>query len=272
MRASRLGQILFGAGFAGLGVLSLLFDDFAMVWQPVPAWVPLRAPLAYASGLVLLAGGLGMLLRRTARLATLILAANLLLWLLLLQVPRVLGQPASETSWLGFAETLSLLVGAWTLFALLAAPDRGPWPPLVAGEPGIRLARFLYGMALPLIGLSHFTSVRATASLVPAWLPFHVGFAYLIGAGHIAAGLGILLAVLPRQAATAEALMISTFTLLVWLPGVVAEPSSRLQWTALCVSTAITGAAWAVAGPLQDQPWGQIGWRPRRAAHAAGFA
>jgi uncharacterized membrane protein len=73
--------MVFAVSFAGLGVLSLISGDFALNWQPVPAWVPWRQALAYASGLALLAGGLGMRLRRTARLATLVLTINVLLWL-----------------------------------------------------------------------------------------------------------------------------------------------------------------------------------------------
>ena len=58
-----VGHILFGCGLAGLGFLSLVSGDFALNWQPVPAWVPWHENLAYASGLVLLSGGIGMVLR-----------------------------------------------------------------------------------------------------------------------------------------------------------------------------------------------------------------
>lgn len=266
MRVTRLGHWLFAVSFAGLGVLSLGSGDFALAWQPVPAWVPGRIYLAYASGLVLFAGGLGMLVERTARLATLVMTVNLLLWLLLLRLPRVAMQPTSEGMWLGFGETLVLVVGGWLLFAAQnGSPEAGL-------DSGLRVPRFLYGVALPLIGLSHFIYASDTASLVPAWLPWRMGFAYLTGAGHIAAGLGILFAVLPRLAATLEAAMISLFTLLVWVPQVAAAPASRFQWTALLVSAALTGAAWAVAGSLQGAAWGRVGWASRRAVAAPGSA
>jgi hypothetical protein len=40
----------FAVGMIGLGILALVYGDFAMVWQPVPDWVPGRMALAYASG------------------------------------------------------------------------------------------------------------------------------------------------------------------------------------------------------------------------------
>jgi uncharacterized membrane protein HdeD (DUF308 family) len=83
--------------------------------------------------------------------------------------------------------------------------------------------------------------------LVPAWLPYRTGWAYLTGAGHVAAGLGVLFSIFPRVAAFAEAAMIGVFTILVWIPAIVAAPKTRLPWTAFFISWAIASAAWVVA-------------------------
>jgi hypothetical protein len=92
--------------------------------------------------------------------------------------------------------------------------------------------------------------VKETAALVPAWLPYRVGWAYLTGAGQIACGLGVLLSILPRMAAFTEAAMLSLFTLLVWVPAIVAAPKARLPWTAFFISWAIAAAAWVVASNM----------------------
>jgi hypothetical protein len=44
--------------------------------------------------------------------------------------------------------------------------------------------------------------------------------------------------------------MVTLFTLLVWVPAVVAAPTDRLSWTALVISWAIAAAAWVVAGSI----------------------
>jgi len=63
----------------------------------------------------------------------------------------------------------------------------------------------------------------------------------------MACGLGVLLGILPRVAAWAEAGMISLFTILVWAPAIFAAPRTRLPWTAFFISWAIASGAWVVA-------------------------
>jgi uncharacterized membrane protein len=194
----------------------------------------------------MLLGGVGLLLRATAAWSARILFPYLILWLLL-KVPALLVAPQMEAVWLGFGELAVLLAGGWVLFAKLAEPRERSSLTFVTGENGIHLARILFAVSLLPIGLSHLVYVKETAELVPAWLPYRVGWAYLTGAGQMACGLGVLFSILPRVAARAEAGMISLFTLLVWGPAILAAPTTRLPWTAFFISWAIASAAWVVA-------------------------
>ncbi|HEY9140123.1 MAG TPA: DoxX family protein [Bryobacteraceae bacterium] len=256
MRVVGTGHFLFAFGLAGLGVLSLISGDFALNWQPVPAWVPWRETLAHASGILLLAGGIGMLLKRTAAPCSLVMAIYMLSWVLVLQVPRVAAAPGNVGMWLGLSESTVLMTGGWMVFASLARPADKLRMKFVTGSGGARVARLLFGAACLVLGLSHFVYADGTAGMVPAWLPDRLGFAYLTGAGHFAVGLGVLSGVLRRLAATMEASMISLFVLLVHIPGVAAAPTSRLPWTMVFVASALAGAVWAIARSLQDAPWG----------------
>jgi uncharacterized membrane protein YphA (DoxX/SURF4 family) len=240
---------LFAVGMIGLGILGLIYGDFAMVWQPVASWFPGRTALAYCAAVLMLVGGIGLLFEATVRWAIRILFPYLILWALL-KVPALVVAPQIEGVWLGFGELAVLLAGGWTLFAQLAnMPDRGIWK-FVAGENGVRAARILFGIFLIPIGLSHLMYVKETVALVPHWLPFPIGWAYLTGAGQMACGLGVLFGVLPRVAALCEAGMISVFALLVWLPRIVAAPHERLPWTAFLITWAIGSAAWVVAANM----------------------
>jgi uncharacterized membrane protein YphA (DoxX/SURF4 family) len=237
---------LFAAGMIGLGVVALIYGDFALVWQPVAAWVPGRTALAYGSGVLMLVCGVGLLFRATVAWSMRILFPYLILWALL-KVPALVVAWRIEGVWLGFGELAVLLAGGWTLFARLGrVSERSPlrW---AVGESGVRIARIFFGVWLVPIGLSHLLYVQATANFVPAWLPYRTGWAYLTGMGQMACGLGVVFGILPRVAAWAEAGMISLFTLLIWAPAIAAAPRTRLPWTAFFISWAIAAGAWVVA-------------------------
>jgi uncharacterized membrane protein len=246
-------RTLFAVGMIGLGILALIYGDFAMVWQPVAPWIPGRPALAYASGVIMLFGGIGLLFRSTVAWSIRILFPYLIVWMLL-KVPALVVAPKMEAVWLGFGELAVLMTGGWVLFATLSGVREGSPLAFLTGECGIRMARILFAVSLLPIGLSHIVYVKQTAELVPAWLPYREGWAYLTGAGQIASGLGVLFSIFPRVAATAEAGMISLFTLLVWAPAIVAAPKARLPWTAFFISWAIASAAWVVAQTSGRRP------------------
>jgi uncharacterized membrane protein len=247
VRTRGLGRAVFALALVGLGVQSLGSGDFAYVWQPVPTWVIGRPLLAYASGALLLACGAGLFWPRTLARSSLVLALYGMASMLLLHVPRIAKTPLEEAEWFGLGEIATMVAGAWILFAGAAPVPASGWRHAVGSERGVRLARLLFAFALPSFGLSHFVYAKTTAAMVPFWLPGHLAWAYLTGAAHIAAGLAILLGVVPRLAATLEALMVSVFLLTVNVPDLVRTRGGRWQWTELFVAAAIAGAAFVVA-------------------------
>lgn len=238
--------VAFAAGLIGLGILALVYGDFALVWQPVPPDLPGRSVLAYASGLLMLLGGIGMLFRDFAAWSARVLFPYLFLWLLL-KVPALVVAPKMEAVWLNFGEIAVLFAGGWIIFATLGDLRAASPFSVFAGQRNIRLATMLFGLALIPIGLSHLFYTHQTVDLIPAWLPFRTGLAELTGAVQICCGLGVLFSVLPRLAARIEAGLVSLFALLVWLPVIFASPRGRLPWTAFLITWFFAASAWVVA-------------------------
>jgi uncharacterized membrane protein YphA (DoxX/SURF4 family) len=193
---------------------------------------------------LLLVTAVGLLVPRAARLASLVLAAYLLLWVLVLELPRAVANPQVEGYWLGVGEDLTLATGGWIIFCAIAGRN----------DSSLRVARVLFGLALVPIGLSHFFYLEITVGFIPPWLPFRTFLACLTGAAHIAAGSAIAFGVVPRLAATLEAVMESLFTLIVWVTAVITAPTNREGWVNLFISTALSAAAWAVAESFRQQP------------------
>jgi uncharacterized membrane protein len=242
-RSARAPLILFATGLIALGVLVFVFHDFAEVWQPAAAWSRGHTALAYLSGVIMLLCGIGLLIERASGLSVRILLPFLLIGLLL-QLSVAVRPPLVEANWEGAAEIAILLSGALILFG-----SRSP-NALATDGTWLLVARFLFGVALLPIGLSHFSYIKDTSALVPAWLPFRTGWVYLTGTAHIAAGLGVLFSVVPRLAAMLEAAMLGAFTILVWAPKLFAAPTSRLVWTEFFISWAVTAAVWLVADSI----------------------
>jgi uncharacterized membrane protein len=247
MRIASAGHVVFAAIMIVLGVIGLIKGDFIGPWEPVPKSTFAREVLASLCALTSLVCGAGLLWQRAATLAARVLLAFLLFWLLRFRVPLVFRTPTAEVSYEGCGEILVIIAGVWVLYAWFAADWDRRHLGFAIGEPGLRTARVLYGLALIPLGLAHFAYAKETAALVPGWLPAHVPFAYMTGGAYLAAGLAVLFGVCARLAAALSALQMGVFTLLVWVPIVAAGHPDASQLSETIISAALTAAAWMVA-------------------------
>ena len=228
----------FALGAILLGAVNIWSRDFALQWQPVPPGFPLRVPLAYVSGSLLIIGGVAILGKQYARQGALLLAAAYTLWLLILHGPILASKPGDLGTWNGIAEVVFMICGAITLYAAAA---------------GKLTARFAHGVCIAAglsalaFGATHFKYVEFVAALVPAWLPpSQIFWAFATGVGHLVAGLALLSGIKTALGATFLALMMALFVLLVHLPRVIASPDEHLEWIMLGVALSLSGSAWAI--------------------------
>lgn len=254
----RTARILFALGMMSVGVLTLVFGYDVLLFGPVSAaWIPWLTAIGYASGVLMVGTGAGLMLERSAPVATRILVSFLLVWTLS-RIPVVISDPGREISWFAVGEIAVLAAAAIVLFTTLVELRAGSSLQRVTREHGLRAARLLFALSVLTFGLSHFFEFAArTVSLVPAWLPFRAEWAHLAGAAQIAAGLGVLLSINPRLAAAMEASLLSVFTLLVWVPAVVTNPKLHSNWGEFLFTFALAGAAWVVtesyAGSMSER-------------------
>jgi uncharacterized membrane protein YphA (DoxX/SURF4 family) len=241
---ARVGCSLIGLAAVALGIQSVWLRIYVGRLQPVPDWVPGHDVIAVATGLFLLAAGLCLVSGKWARLAATALAAMLLLWVVVLHLPRTFRVPAA---WLGTFETFAVFGGVWLLAATLPI-ERKPyaWDRLV--DRGRMLGRLCFGVSLPVFGLSHFIYHGFVATWVPTWLGFPQFWAYFTGAAHVAAGVAILANVLPRLAATLAGVMYGSWVLIVHIPRVAAAVRDAFEWNGIFVASALCASALLVAG------------------------
>ena len=255
MRIASVGHVVFAATLIGLGVLGFVKADYVSMWTPLPKAM---AGLAHLCAVVSLATGIGLLWKRTAPAAARVLLVFLVLWLLLVRVPGMFRTFSVDTWWPA-CQIAVMVAAAWVLFVWFAADwDKRSFS-FATCDKGLRIARILFGVALIPWGISHLLYIKATASVVPSWLPWHVAWAYFTGCAFIVAGVAILIGVFARLAAALSALQIGLFTLLVWVPIVAAGSKDTYQWSETILSAALTAAAWVVADSYRGvhQPKGR---------------
>lgn len=118
-RAIRLGASLapwlMGAFMVTSAVMHVRYAPFVVeLMQP---WMPWRLFWVYFSALALTAGGVGLVVPRTARLAALLSSLMILLWFFLVHTPRMLIQPLGPVGWSEMGESLAFSAMAFLLAA-----------------------------------------------------------------------------------------------------------------------------------------------------------
>jgi uncharacterized membrane protein YphA (DoxX/SURF4 family) len=261
MRLAGVGHVAFAVTLVGIGLWGLVTGGFGAIWTGVPKALPGREAVAYLCAVVSLAAGAGLFWRRTAAPAARLLLAYLIVWFVALKIPAIAHAPLVEVSWEEPAETLVVLAAAWALYAWVADDWDRRRLGFAVGEPGTRIARILYGLAMIPFGLAHVFYVKETAALVPGWLPAHAVWAYATGGAYVAAGVAILTGVLGRLAAALSTLQMGGFTLLVWVPILASGTKDPFNWSEGVISLTLTAAGLVIAETYRGRPW--LALRPR---------
>lgn len=252
----RAGRFLFALGFSGLGIMAIIYADFALQWQPVPETAPFRTFLAYANGLALIVCSIALFLPKTARIGAAGLVAMLFIWVFVLHVPRLMGHWSDVVIWLGVAEALALFGGAILLVG--NGTKNGHGRATGYSMSLFSAGRLCIGLALPIFGLSHFVYAEFTANMVPAWIPAKLFWAYFTGCAHVAAGVAILSGLWAPLATRLLAAMFGSWVLILHTPRVASDPANRVEWTMLFIAIALTASASLLAANSS----GKQLWRP----------
>jgi uncharacterized membrane protein len=244
------GWRVYGLGLIALGMVCLALGNFHP-GQPVPEDFPGRIALAYAAAAFMLVAGAAVEWRRTVSWGAAALTAYFALIVVMLMNGSVLlAHYAVYGPYESGAIELAITAGALIIYAASARIDAALAARLT------RLGQLAFGVCALIFGGAHFVYMNLTAPLVPKWLPPTPEFwAYVTGIAHIAAGIAILTGVQARRAAILLTAMFASFTPLVHLPMLLADPANHWIWNENAMNLALTGAAWVVADSLA---------RPRR--------
>ena len=157
----------------------------------------------------------------------------------------------SEVRWTYFALGMVLAIGLVTIFL------RGDWQKARGFDKLILFGPLFYAAPLAAFGTEHFTLATAVASIVPKWIPWHLFWAYFLGACFIAAALSLVTRIQPRLSASLLALTFFLFVVLMDLPAWAKNPRDRIGLALVLRELSFSGGALALAASLTQQ------WRER---------
>jgi uncharacterized membrane protein YphA (DoxX/SURF4 family) len=242
--ARRASVRIYGLAAVVLGLMGLVWGDFAVVWQP-PNGVPGQNALGYAMAVPPLLAGLAIQWQRGAVLGALALIVLYCLAVILLDVPAGIAHASVFVAWYGVAEHLALMAGGLVAYAYCARLE-----PATA-ERLSKIGCLIFGICLIYFGLAHHFYLAYTVKMVPAWLPPGQTFwAYATAAGHIAAGIAMLSGVYARTAARLLTAMFVVFGILVHAPSIIIDPHTHFNWAENAVNFALIGSAWVIAASI----------------------
>ncbi len=157
----------------------------------------------------------------------------------------------SQVTWSYFSFGVVLAIGLVTIFL------RGDWQKARGFDKVILFGPLFYAAPLACFGTEHFTLSRTIASLIPAWIPWHLFWAYLVGVCFIAAALSLVTRIQVRLAASLLALTFFLFVVLMDAPAWARNPQNRLFLALALRELSFSGGPLALAASLSDE------WRDR---------
>ncbi len=150
----------------------------------------------------------------------------------------------STVLWSYFVFGAVLAVGLAAIFL------RGEWHKTRGLDKLILFGPIFYAAPVAAFGTEHFTLTKTIASMVPAWFPWHLFWAYFVGACFIAAGLSLVTKIQARLSASLLALTFFFFVALMDIPGWAQDPRDRFALALALRELSFSGGPLALAASL----------------------
>ena len=252
----KVGLWFYGLGTVLTGILNIAWGAFDPSHQPIQALgknFPGQHILAYVLGVWLVAAGLAILLRRSARMGAAASAIASLIFATFWLVRYYAGIHA--LGWridvllgvtFGLAQQLMLVAPAAILFYASTASTTAS-PDFLLQKRAAIAARWMLGLPPVIFGLFHLIGLRVFATIVPHWMSFGYFWAALTGIAFFLAGCAICSGIMDVLAARLLALMLLLFEGFVEIPPIFIRLHNEGTWGAAVYNVTAIGACWIFA-------------------------
>ena len=242
------GRLFFAIAMVFFGAQFLIFVSSMSGPLPGPPWSRGVLFLDWLACVGFILAGVSIATGRMARLVAIVLGAVLLLYGLLRYVPALVTRIRDPGPWTVLFEILAMVGGAWVLAASFSADGMGSGSRDNVVWRLSDVGRFLIAVSLVVFAVQHFMYAGFVATLVPAWIPARLFWAYFTGIAFVAAAISIATKKILGMAAMLLGTMFLLWVVLLHIPRVAGAIRNGDEVTSLFVAMAMGGLSFVLAG------------------------
>jgi uncharacterized membrane protein len=230
----KITPVIFGLSIFILGLQHVYYKSLNPALFPVSANFPGLVFLSYATGIILMLCGIASIIKKQRPIAFLIIGVVFLLSFLFVHLLLLFSNLKNPMEWTASFETLAILSGAF-LFA--AHCDES----ISGGSYKIydlmeQVSRLMFGISLVVFAVQHFQYGEYIATLIPGWIPFHLFWAYFVGAGFAAAAVSLFLNIKQVLAMALLGIMFLFWVIFLHAPRVYNHITDRNEWSSMLIA------------------------------------
>lgn len=251
----KAGRIFFALGIIGIGIQQFIYAEFRPVlleqwpssFSRVVIWV-------YLSGAALALAGIIILVSKNARRTTLVLGVGFLVFFVAFHLTYQLfftpysfhlGSWTNPLKELAFSGGAFVIAGSYPERKLLA--DKSSLENLMDAFIGI--GSIFFSVTMIVFGIDHFLYTKFVATLIPAWIPWHIFWTYFAGTALIGAGICIILKIQLKLIGILLGIMLFIWFVILHIPRAIADPyvDKGNEVTSVFEALAFSGIAFIIA-------------------------
>jgi uncharacterized membrane protein len=230
-----IGLLLFAITWIGTGTQHLMYIEF--VTKLVPKFMPAQAFWAWFTGLGMLLAGISFLIRFKTSLAALMLSIMMGCFIVLIHFFKLHGSWYAWIVWYRFIQDVAVLGACLLLTEKVFLVKNGRW---------------VYALAVMLMGMAHFYHPEMVTARIPDYFPAKTIFNYIVGAFMLITTCAIFFKFYTKKAALALAILLLAFALFTSVPPLVKNIKDAGHWTEFLLDLAVAAGAFFCAAKLGD--------------------
>ncbi|HEX3768175.1 MAG TPA: hypothetical protein VHT72_07340 [Puia sp.] len=235
----KAGKYLFALSIVAFGIIQFGVQDFMKGFLPMPENLPARIFFLNFISTLFIVGGISMCIRRTMHRAALLTGILFFILFIYPHLITLLSDIRNPNPWTVSAEDLSLASGAIIISGYALNPT---------GKSVLaRYGRIFFAVSLIVFAVQHFMYADFIGTLVPAWIPFKLFWAYFIGVAFSLASISLLTNIKTRLASSLLGFMFLFWVIFLHLPRVAAATHIEPEKTSMFIALAMCGIFFTIA-------------------------